>query len=103
MSQLDYVITHIFLLPKLPQEDDQKCHKDHALCKIYDHAETFQHHLPANEQTNWEPMLQMLRIILDSQANDALDTEHLERWMKDMQQGDVLALLIHAQNAGVIM
>ncbi|KAI0920155.1 hypothetical protein AcV5_009969 [Taiwanofungus camphoratus] len=103
-EHLHYIVTHVFLPPKLPQKDDQKISMDWMLCDTtYQHAIKFQRHLHADEATRWAPIVRMLRCLRDSQQYNALDAHDIQRSMTDMQPGDVFALLVRAQNAAVMM
>ena len=121
-DDLHYIITHVFVPPKLSQESDQDCAKDYALCReTYQLAKTYQGLLPADQRTRWTPILRMLENLCSSQESDALSVEQIKRAMNEMEPGgrnilsslfsvelisaipDVLALLIRAQNAAIIL
>lgn len=89
-EHLHYIVTHVFLPPKLPQKDDQKISMDWMLCDTtYQHAIKFQRHLHADEATRWAPIVRMLRCLRDSQQYNALDAHDIQRSMTDMQPGGV--------------
>jgi hypothetical protein len=65
-QSLSCIINHVFLPPKLPQEDDSGVVKDSALiveCKAA--LEAFQAHLPSHECRRWAACIRMLRKMLE--------------------------------------
>ncbi|KAF8853528.1 hypothetical protein BDZ45DRAFT_761738, partial [Acephala macrosclerotiorum] len=63
---LEYIITHIFLPPKLPQEDDSDSKQDSALIEECREAlRSFQARLPDQERWRWEAPIMMLSKMLD--------------------------------------
>ncbi|XMA11506.1 hypothetical protein WAI453_004297 [Rhynchosporium graminicola] len=60
-SDLEYIITHVFLPPKLPQKDDSNPDRDLALTEILKAAlDSFQAQLPARERPRWVGLASML-------------------------------------------
>jgi hypothetical protein len=63
---LPYIINHVFLPPKLPQEDDSGVDKDSALILECEAAlKSFQAHLPSHECRRWAACTRMLRKMLE--------------------------------------
>jgi hypothetical protein len=63
---LEYIITHVFLPPKIPQEDDHNPKQDLALiegCKAA--LRLFQAHLPCRESEQWKVSILMLSKMLE--------------------------------------
>ena len=88
VDELNYIITHAFFPPKLPQKSDQSCTKDHALCyETYQCAKIYQSLLPSDQRTRWTPILQMLRNLCSSQESDALSAEQIQHSMTEMKPG----------------
>ena len=64
-SNLEYIITHVFLPPKLPQEDDSDPKKDLALTEQFRVAlRSFQARLPGRERRRWVAPILMLSKML---------------------------------------
>lgn len=67
-EELDYIITHVFLPPKLPQEYDhgpQTDLGDVALCRLaYEAAVQFPKYLAERHQTQWRVVIRMLENLL---------------------------------------
>ncbi len=65
-SILEYIITHVFLPPKLPQEDDSDSKQDSALIEECRAAlSSFQARLPDQERWRWVAPIMMLSKMLD--------------------------------------
>jgi hypothetical protein len=72
---LKYVIHHVFLPPKLPQEGDHSDRMDSALCKlVVKTAEYFQEILPTNSSasTRWAPVGKMMKKLAETQHSAEL-------------------------------
>jgi hypothetical protein len=62
----EYIITHVFLPPKLPQEDDSTSEQDSALIKECRAAlRSFQACLPSQEHWRWAAHVMMLSKMLE--------------------------------------
>ncbi|KAH0566189.1 hypothetical protein GP486_000421 [Trichoglossum hirsutum] len=105
MSKLRYIVNHVFLPPKLPQQDDSGVVKDTALIeKCLEALTSFQAQVPVKEHPEWEPCIRMLRNMLRLRdADGGLLAEEVESALGQMADGDVLALHIRGQNAGLII
>ena len=65
-QSLSYIINHVFLPPKLPQEDDSGVVEDSALIVECEAAlESFQAHLPSHDCRRWAACIRMLRKMLE--------------------------------------
>ncbi|KAH7333017.1 hypothetical protein B0J17DRAFT_721862 [Rhizoctonia solani] len=101
---LQHLIYHVFLPPKLPQEEQKESfqrlvdleivHSITEACRQY-RAET-----QANSQ--WDRIELMVKR-LSSYVQIPLEKARLATDMKSMNDGDLLALYIKAQNAGLII
>ncbi len=67
-EELDYIINHVFLPPKLPQEYDdghQNELRDIALCRLaHEAAVQFPQYLAECHQTQWDVVTRMLENLL---------------------------------------
>lgn len=64
-SRLEYIINHVILPPKLPQEDDSNTDHDvHLLQKCQAALEAFQATLPPPERSDWIPCKEMVSSLL---------------------------------------
>jgi hypothetical protein len=122
-SNLEYIVTHVFLPPKLPQEDDSDPNQDLALIEECSAAlRSFQVYLPDQEHWRWEAPIKMLSKMLKLRdpCGDML-SQRVELSLEAMEVTgipktnitrkmvvlilftDVLAFHIRSQNAGLIV
>ncbi|KIK69250.1 hypothetical protein GYMLUDRAFT_255795 [Collybiopsis luxurians FD-317 M1] len=102
-NQIRYVINHIFLPPKLPQENDQSGDLDNIIASMaLEAAKRFRTRLDTDNNRKWGAVMKMLRDFRDLQQTNILDKEKVAKALHELNIGDSLALLIRAQNAGVI-
>jgi len=78
-EDIRYVLNHVFLPPKLPQEDDYDANHDVALCRLaYQASLEFDTFLSQPQQKKWSTVKQMLKNLLESTPrlfnNDVLVT-----------------------------
>lgn len=69
LETLHYILNHVFLPPKLPQEDDnvQPNLGDIILCQLaYDAAVQFPQYLLGNQHKQWAVVTKMLKNLLDT-------------------------------------
>jgi hypothetical protein len=63
---LEGIITHVFLPPKLPQEDDSNSEQDFSLMEECRAAlSSFQAHLPDQERWQWVTPIRMLSKVIE--------------------------------------
>jgi hypothetical protein len=89
-----YSINHIFLPPKLPQEDDADITEDLALTEECRAAlESFVAHLPPEEHSKWATCREMLRRMLEIRdpCGDIL-VENVKTSLEQMTSGGRLCL-----------
>lgn len=92
-SSLQYSINHIFLPPKLPQEDDANIAEDLTLTKEYQAAlESFAHLFP-QDNSKWASYAKMLSTTLDSRdmCGDMI-FENVEMSLGQMTSGGKLGV-----------
>ncbi|KAL0572352.1 hypothetical protein V5O48_009608, partial [Marasmius crinis-equi] len=99
-KDLEYLINHIFLPPKLPQSDDSSPTNDYKLCLEVLEAAGAAYYWQHGARS---PAIGMLERLCSFYSSGPLTVEHLKRTMRSMGVGDVTAFLVRAQNAGVIM
>ena len=64
-KDLNYIINHVFLPPKLPQKDDSDATKDSYLVEeLLTALKSFQTHVPEQERLEWIPCIKMVRNML---------------------------------------
>ena len=64
-EHFSYILNHVFLPPKLPQEDDANGHHDIALCDlVYRASVEFTGFLSRPETQQWSVINQMLKTLL---------------------------------------
>jgi len=65
LEDIIYTLNHVFLPPKLPQEDDTKADRDVALCRFVYHASgEFTDFLSQPQQQQWSIVRKMLKTLL---------------------------------------
>ena len=85
-DQLYYVVNHVFLPPKLPQEDDLDATMEHALCLlVYDAAKLYVDFLPPYQHEKWHAIVDMLKNIHLSHETEELSKGQINRSMATMQ------------------
>ncbi|KAF9473711.1 hypothetical protein BDN70DRAFT_362759 [Pholiota conissans] len=109
VEDLHYTLNHVFLPPKLPQNNDdllQNINGDVTLCKLaYEAALLFPEHLPERERAHWRSVIKMLRNLIDSvDPNRGFAAkDELAKTISGLEDKDALALHIRAQNACLII
>ncbi|CZR56441.1 uncharacterized protein PAC_06329 [Phialocephala subalpina] len=100
---LEYIVNHVFLPPKLPQLNDTTPEVEVALTKLFHHTLiSFIGLLPEDDQDDWIKLPPMLSILLDD-GNSGNPIRNLDEKLGKMAEGDVLALHITHQNAGLVL
>ncbi|KAJ7497967.1 hypothetical protein B0H11DRAFT_1715437 [Mycena galericulata] len=110
---LNYIINHLFLPPKLPQEDDSDSSQQDALLE---HISTcarlfceglrkdYVHHIDRNAFACWETLRKTLGNFGDLHNNTRnISHARLEKVMNRMGVHEILCLHIVSQNAGLIL
>lgn len=88
-KELDYIIHHVFLPPKLPQKDDSGVEKTNALIEMVLAATSLlQDHLPEQERSEWNPCMKMMRNMLELKNQSGhLIAKKLKRALRNMADG----------------
>lgn len=64
IGDLEYLLNHVFLPPKLPQEDDADAERDAVLCRlVYNCSSNFCTYLSQHQQENWSTVINMLEAL----------------------------------------
>ncbi|KAF5344605.1 hypothetical protein D9758_013897 [Tetrapyrgos nigripes] len=104
MSELEYIIHHVFLPPKLPQKDDYTIENEHFLCEnVLTSFKGFVQERGRSGDQSWFELEAMLGAISKSQQSESLSVSNIKASFSTMREGSVRAFLIRAQNAGVIV
>ncbi|KAI5846642.1 hypothetical protein DFP73DRAFT_546547 [Morchella snyderi] len=105
MDSLSYIINHVFLPPKLPQEAETDVgERNSALLKVVrDIAEYYCERKGHDINEQWAPAVKMLTTLGKFDNNGSFNAEAFRKSVRYMESGDVLALHISAQNAGLIL
>lgn len=90
LEDILYALNHVFLPPKLPQEEDHEPDREVALCRFaYDASQEFLRVLPLqDQQRKWLTVVQMLKNLLESTSTQVLDRDVL------------IADILHLENGG---
>ncbi|KAJ6580988.1 hypothetical protein B0H19DRAFT_1113174 [Mycena capillaripes] len=110
LPALDYVINHLFLPPKLPQEDDSDDLElqQELLQHISDCAKSFCEGLRNDNvddevQTHWKLLGITLEHFATLHNTPTLSKENLKAIINRMRLHDVICFHVNCQNAGVIL
>ncbi|KAG8964182.1 hypothetical protein FRC03_002126 [Tulasnella sp. 419] len=99
-----YIINHVFMPPVRPNWDDSTELNQRALCRsVQRAAQEFGDALPPEERPKWKPIVKFLKHFVISHTFLSFSKGEIFMFMNTMEQGDVLAFYIHAQNAAVII
>lgn len=83
--ELDYIITHVFLPPKLPQKGELDRDEGKALIDlITEAAAEWKNIIPSEERPDWEPIVRMLHHLRDFQT---LSEGQVASWITQMHPG----------------
>jgi len=86
LEELLYILNHVFLPPKLPQEDDTKTGCDIALCYLVHQASReFAGFLSQHQQQRWSVVRKMLKTLLET--TQALDKDELAQSILSLEDG----------------
>jgi hypothetical protein len=67
LKDLEYLLNHVFLPPKLPQEDDSDKERDIVLCQqMYRATREFERFLPQHQRQKWSVVTRMLEMLLQT-------------------------------------
>jgi hypothetical protein len=96
-AHLEYVVNHVFLPPKLPQDSDyDTAVKDHALLTlVLDAAKEYQGKLAGKvESSRWEPMMKMLEVIRKSTDRGGISSNLIADSIDGMTSGGQFITLV---------
>jgi hypothetical protein len=83
---LNYIIDHIFLPPKLPQNDDLNLTNEYKLCQlVHRFAKEYRDLLPTDQR--WNTLTQMLNVLCVSQESSTLSNDYMQESLEKMQCG----------------
>jgi hypothetical protein len=87
---LKYIFDHVFLPPKLPQEDDSDFSKGLSLVRELEAAlRSSQGYLPVHQHSDWLHCIKMISNMLETRDDDCGDLipQALEKSLKSMLDG----------------
>ncbi|KAL0058904.1 hypothetical protein AAF712_014386 [Marasmius tenuissimus] len=104
-NNLTYLINHIFFPPKLPESSDFTHENEHYLCtSVLTAARDYRTKLRLDETLLWDPVVKMLANLRTLYRHKhSFTLENLSLVLRNMSIGDVTALLVREQNAGLII
>ena len=88
-NQLDYLINHIFIPPRLPQACDLNTMHEHALCAFMkDCTDRFLAMFPSSDQkATWKPGFYFLRHLCELYRHDALSANIVKDMLEKLVAG----------------
>ncbi|KAF8244797.1 hypothetical protein K440DRAFT_665544 [Wilcoxina mikolae CBS 423.85] len=105
---LTYIINHVFLPPKLPQQSDNDAEDGNIslLKTVLQAAEAYRNRMvfstSATDDRQWKSVIQMLTTMCALESTNS-PSGAFRRAVIHMRTGDVIAMHIGAQNAGLIL
>jgi len=85
---LHFIVTHVSLPPKLPQQSDKSSSDEHSLCKLIHHcAVTYEKLLPQIKQAKWGQIVRLLENIMKLHVSNVFSPDEIQRSMAYMQTG----------------
>ncbi|CAE6431685.1 unnamed protein product, partial [Rhizoctonia solani] len=104
LARLQHLAYHVFLPPKLPQEEQKEPFQESVdvaiVQSVIQASKNYRTQTQASSQwTHIELMLRRLRNYVEA----PIEKDRLSEDIKSMKPGDILPLYIKAQNAGVIL
>ncbi|KAG8733132.1 hypothetical protein FRC11_008540 [Ceratobasidium sp. 423] len=104
LAILQHLAYNVFLPPKLPQEEQKESFQelvDLAIVhSVIQASKSYRNQTQPSSQ--WAPIELMLRR-LHNYVEAPIDRDQLSEYIKSMKPGDILALYVNAQNAGLII
>jgi hypothetical protein len=86
LKDILYILNHVFLPPKLPQEDDTETDSDIALCHlVYQASREFVGFLSPPQQQQWSVVKTMLKALL--KTTQVLDKDELAESISRLKEG----------------
>ncbi|KAG8928196.1 hypothetical protein FRC02_007250 [Tulasnella sp. 418] len=103
-KSLLFIVNHVFMPPKLPQEDDLDEHNERDLCgNVCGAAREFGDAIPPDEAHHWNPLSKFLKQFSSAHRALTLSENIIIRSLKNTSANDILAFFIRTQNAGVVI
>lgn len=95
-TELDYIINHVFLPPKLPHKDDNGVEETNALIEMVLAATNLlQDHLPEQERSEWIPCMKMMRNMLELKNKSGhLIAKKLQTALRKMVDGGTIDIFL---------
>ncbi|KAL8995723.1 MAG: hypothetical protein Q9188_006743 [Gyalolechia gomerana] len=110
-AELAFILNHVILLPRLPQEaekDELTSNAEKLLLElVLSEVQSFRQHCAQDSKDAWSTIEKMLAAWIVTNPHQALSTDVLKQAFTAMRHGayaisDVLPVRIRAQNAGII-
>ncbi|KAK7937469.1 uncharacterized protein PG986_014337 [Apiospora aurea] len=99
-----YVIHHVFLPPRLPQQDDFRTSSDQALTgAVLDAMEHFKQYVSPEDSAVFQSALDMVCCLSSTRPGKRLDRCGVGKVIHDLADGGCLALELRAQNLGLFI
>lgn len=87
-EQLDYIVTHVSLPPKLPQHSDRSPLNEYSLCSVTYHcAVAYKELLPQGRLARWEQIVRLLENVMKLHASDNLSPDEIQHFMAGLMTG----------------
>lgn len=94
LGDILYMLNHVFLPPKLPQEDDTTVEHETALCDLaYRASLEFTPLLSDNQQRQWSSVSRMLETLL--QTIHSLDHRLLQQNIMSLAEGGQIDYVVY--------
>ncbi|RYP54802.1 hypothetical protein DL769_010286 [Monosporascus sp. CRB-8-3] len=102
LGAFEYAARHVFLPPKLPQDDDfDPSHEHELLCVVLSAMEKFK--LFRHSTVDFQHAANMVRIMISSRAGAFLDPVQVGKAFKNLPEGGYIAFELRGQNFGILV
>ncbi|KAI9773044.1 MAG: hypothetical protein M1835_006205 [Candelina submexicana] len=105
-EDLSFIINHVILPPRLPQEDDSNTwYGSQALLRlVHEQIISFIERSPSQDANLWRPAVKMFGLWRECLGqNGAINTKLVQDALSQLKPGDAMAFYLKEQNAGVIL
>ncbi|KAI9717157.1 MAG: hypothetical protein M1812_004905 [Candelaria pacifica] len=105
-EDLEFIINHVILLPKLPETEDSNLQRgEEALLQlVHMNLRSFIRKSPVDHARLWGPAFRMISTWRSCIGrNGTISLKHLVNALGELREGESIALCIHEQNAGLLI
>lgn len=103
-SSLKYIFHHVFLPPKLPNQEDGRTEHDAVLTQILrEELQNFHDAFSSHQNSQFKRVIEMVNGMLAGEDDTNTPTSKVIKNLETMKTQDICAMHIEKQNAGIII